>query len=67
MRIRIIGPLKSPAQWLRRRRCPHSNLEGIYGDEINATGGLRLYCWDCHRFLDGPVSLAASRKGERDA
>lgn len=47
-----------------RRRCPHSNLEGTYGDEINRVGGLRLYCHDCHRYLNGPVSLAESRRSE---
>lgn len=41
------------------RRCPHVNLRGIYGDEINATPrGYRLQCRDCGRLLDGPVSLA---------
>lgn len=49
-----------------RRRCPHSNLTGIYGDAINFFGGWRLYCEDCERHIDGPVSLAASRKQEQD-
>ena len=39
-------------------RCPHVNLEGIYGDEILRVGGYRLRCDDCGRYLDGPVSLA---------
>lgn len=52
-------------RWLNRKRCPHSNLGGIYGDEINHVGGWRLWCADCRRFLDGPVSLAASRKHEQ--
>lgn len=47
-----------------RRRCPHSNLRGIYGDEINARNS-RLACLDCGRLLDGPVSLAESRRGEQ--
>lgn len=48
-----------------RRRCPHSGLIGIYGDEINSCGGYRLYCEDCDRFLDGPVLLTANRYCER--
>lgn len=55
--------------WWRRRRarmhCPHSNLTGIYGDLINYVGGWRLFCEDCLKYLDGPVSLAKSREGER--
>ena len=39
-------------------RCPHVNLQGIYGDDIHCVGGYRLYCDDCGRYLDGPVSLA---------
>jgi hypothetical protein len=47
------------------RNCPHSNLRGIYGDEVNHTGGFyRLQCMDCWRFLDGPVVLAEMRKNE---
>jgi hypothetical protein len=38
--------------------CPHANKIGIYGDEINRTGGFRLRCADCGRYLNGPVSLA---------
>lgn len=45
-------------------RCPHSNLTGIYGDMVNQVGGWRLRCRDCGRYLDGPVSLAESRKPE---
>lgn len=42
-------------------RCPHTNLRGIYGDEINRTPkGRRLRCEDCGRLLDGPVSLSES-------
>lgn len=48
-----------------RKRCPHSNLRGIYGDEINHTPRFsRLQCRDCGRFLDGPVMLATLRAGE---
>jgi hypothetical protein len=53
--------------WSRRsarRHCPHSDLIGIYGDLVNAVGGWRLRCADCGRYLDGPVSLANSRKSE---
>lgn len=39
-------------------RCPHANIRGIYGDEINQSGGYRLVCRDCGLLLDGPVSLA---------
>jgi hypothetical protein len=48
-------------------RCPHSNLRGVYGDEINQTpGGRRLQCRDCQVFLDGPVALARIRDSERE-
>lgn len=51
--------------WWARRHCPHSNLRGIYGDEINVTpGGRRLECTDCGQLLDGPVLLALIRNGE---
>lgn len=48
-------------------RCPHSNLRGIYGDEINMVGGLRLQCRDCGSYLNGPVTLARLREDEKDA
>lgn len=48
-----------------RRRCPHSDLTGIYGDEIIAAAWYRLFCRGCRRFIDGPVSLAQSRERER--
>lgn len=51
-------------RWLNRKRCPHSDLEGIYGDQINHVGGWRLWCHDCRRYIDGPVSLATSRRNE---
>lgn len=41
-----------------RRRCPHVRLRGLYGDHILWSGGWRLDCMDCGRFLDGPVTLA---------
>lgn len=47
-----------------RGQCPHSRLEGIYGDEINFLGGKRLACLDCGRLLDGPVALAKARQYE---
>ena len=50
--------------WRKRRHCPHSDLEPIYGDEINRLGGYRLICRDCGRLIDGPPTLAASRKDE---
>lgn len=50
-----------------RNRCPHSNLRGIYGDEINRTPRFsRLQCRDCGRLLDGPVMLAVVRAGEEE-
>lgn len=51
-----------------RKRCPHSNLRGIYGDEvIFATPRFsRLQCNDCGRFLDGPAMLAVLRAGEHE-
>lgn len=49
-----------------RRRCPHSNLRGIYGDEVifATPRSSRLQCMDCGSFLDGPVRLADARRGE---
>lgn len=49
-----------------RRRCPHSRLRGIYGDEVifNTPSFARLQCLDCGAYLDGPVSLVESRRGE---
>lgn len=47
----------------KRKHCPHSNLRGIYGDEINQHG-FRLECVTCGRLLDGPVSLANKRSEE---
>lgn len=42
-----------------RRHCPHMDIRGIYGDEINHTPGCRrLQCMDCGRLLDGPASIA---------
>lgn len=52
------------SRFRKRRYCPHSDLSGIYGDEINAVGGWRLQCRDCGRYIDGPVALAKSREGE---
>lgn len=45
-----------------KRYCPHSNLYGIFGDQIIHSRGRRLGCYDCNRLLDGPVTLARSRK-----
>ena len=51
----------------KKSRCPHSNLRGIYGDEvIFATPHYsRLQCIDCGKFLDGSVELAELRKVEQ--
>lgn len=50
-----------------RRRCPHSRLRGIYGDEVNLTpGGCRLECLDCGALLRGSVMLALLRAGETE-
>lgn len=51
-----------------RKRCPHTNLRGIYGDEVVfATPRFsRLQCNDCGQFLDGPVMLAVIRQGESE-
>lgn len=51
---------------LRKWRCPHSNVQGIYGDEINHSHGRRLFCMDCGRLLDGPVLIARLRHREVD-
>lgn len=59
-------PNRAP-HWWERRRCPHVDVEGIYGDEILRTpGGRRLRCRDCGRLLDGPVSIAADRQRLRE-
>lgn len=43
----------------KRLHCPHSNVRGIYGDEINHTPGFRRNeCLDCERLLDGPVIMS---------
>jgi hypothetical protein len=58
------GPARPYRGWFgqhARRRCPHSNLQGIYGDPINHCGGWRLFCRDCARYLGGPVELAEWR------
>ena len=47
-----------------RRRCPHSELGAIYGDQINFVGGWRLQCLNCRSYLDGPVKLAEMRRQE---
>lgn len=52
-------------RWRERRHCPHSDVRGIYGDEINYTPGFRrMQCSDCGRLLDGPVWIAAMRERE---
>lgn len=45
------------APW-RKSRCPHTEIIGIYGDEITMAGGYRLRCAKCRKRLYGPVSLA---------
>lgn len=51
-------------QFIQRKHCPHVNLRGIYGDEINHTPGYRRnQCRDCGRLLDGPVSISRERSG----
>lgn len=47
-----------------RRRCPHSLIESIHGDEVNTVGGWRLRCHGCRRYLDGPAVLAGARVRE---
>ena len=56
--------MKTLSRWRKRLHCPHSRLDGIYGDEIIAVGYWRLQCLDCHAFLDGPVKLAEIRTQE---
>lgn len=59
--------MKTLTAWSSRRHCPHTRLEGIYGDAINHTpGARRLQCLDCGRLLDGPVMLAIVRRGESE-
>lgn len=47
---------------LQQRHCAHVKVRGIYGDEINITGGYRVQCRECGAFLDGPVSIAVDRQ-----
>lgn len=55
-------------RWLATRRhrktCPHSNVHGVYGDDINRLGGARLWCGDCGSALAGPVEIANLRADE---
>lgn len=53
--------MKNP---FKKNRCPHSNVWGIFGDQINMTGGYRLRCFDCGLYLDGPVQIAELRNDE---
>ena len=55
--------LPHPFRWLSNRmHCPHDNVVGIYGDEINHVGGWRKACVDCGALLHG-----GPPKGERPA
>ena len=47
----------------QRKRCPHVDVIGIYGDAINHCGGYRNFCRDCGRYLDGQVSISVDRQG----
>lgn len=49
-----------------KRHCPHSTLQGIFGDGVVACGGWRLFCEDCGSYLAGPVELARYRRTERN-
>jgi len=49
-------------EFKKRSRCPHVHVEGIYGDQIIFAGWSRLYCRDCGKLLDGPVSIAVDRQ-----
>jgi hypothetical protein len=44
------------------KKCPHVDVKGIYGDEVNRAGGKRLWCADCGQLLEGPVSIAEDRQ-----
>jgi len=46
----------------QRKRCPHVDVIGIYGDAINRCGGYRNFCRDCGRYLDGQVSISVDRQ-----
>lgn len=46
----------------QRKRCPHVDVIGIYGDAINHCGGYRNFCRDCGRYLDGQVSISVDRQ-----
>lgn len=44
--------------FLKKNRCPHVVIYGLYGDVANVTAPYRLFCPACKTFLKGPVSLA---------
>lgn len=49
-----------------RRRCPHEDVVGIYGDAIIHCGSWRLFCRGCGMYLDGSVDIAQrARRGDR--
>lgn len=54
-------------QFKKSSHCPHVDVYGIYGDEINASQGYRNYCADCGKLLDGPVSISVSRQDSKHA
>ena len=51
-------------EFKKRYRCPHVNLQGLYGDAIYYIGDnkYRNLCLDCGKLLDGPVSISVERK-----
>lgn len=61
-----------PHWWQRSARlawkiqCQHLHADGIYGDEINAVGGKRGYCWSCRTYLDTlPTGFHVMTPGHR--
>lgn len=47
-----------------RRRCPHSDLVPVTGDQSRQASGRGLWCRGCRRRIDGPSWLPESRSEE---
>lgn len=45
------------------RRCAHRQVRCVHGDEINAVGGRRVFCYDCCRYLKDPLPTICSHTG----
>ena len=45
------------ARFLRKNRCPHVVIYGLYGEVAEVTR-YRLFCPACKTFLDGDVDIS---------